>query len=132
MSKQTITSGKRKTSVARATIKKGEGRVKINGVDLESFTPEISRLKIQVPLLLAMEDASKCDISVRVAGGGFNSMAEASALAIARGLVKQNKKLETTFLNYDRQLLVADVRRREVRKPNRHGKARSKRQKSYR
>ncbi|MBW2997958.1 30S ribosomal protein S9, partial [Candidatus Woesearchaeota archaeon] len=101
-------------------------------VDLESYTPEVSKLKIKVPLLLAPEDAKKYDISVRVAGGGFNSMAEASALAIARGLVENNKKLEKTFLEYDRQLLVADVRRREVRKPNRHGKARSKRQKSYR
>ena len=47
-------------------------------------------------------------------------------------LVKSNKKLAKTFLVYDRNLLVADVRQREPRKPNTSGKARSKKQKSYR
>ena len=132
VSKQTITSGKRKCAVARAVLKPGTGKVKVNGIDLEVYTPEFSRLKIQTPLILAEDVAKKYDINIRVNGGGFNSCAEASALAIAKSLVKQNKGLEKVFLEYDRQLLVADVRRKEVRKPNRHGKARSKRQKSYR
>lgn len=132
MSKQITTSGKRKTAVARASVKEGNGKVKINGVDLKIYTPEFAKLKIKTPLILAGDVAKKLDINVRVSGGGFNSCAEASALAIARALVKQNKKLEKVFLEYDRQLLVADVRRKEVKKPNRHGKARSKRQKSYR
>ena len=44
----------------------------------------------------------------------------------------KNDKLKEIFLNYDRNLLVADVRRKEPSKPNRHGQARSKVQKSYR
>jgi ribosomal protein S9 len=53
-------------------------------------------------------------------------------LAIARALVEKDKKLKEVFLDYDRQLLVADVRQKESAKPNSHGKARAKRQKSYR
>ena len=44
----------------------------------------------------------------------------------------KSDRLKEAFLKYDRTMLVADVRRKEPSKPNRHGKARSKRQKSYR
>jgi len=127
-----IASGKRKSSIARATIKAGDGKVTINGIDLNVFTPTFAKMKISTPLVLSGEEAKKYDISVRVNGGGFSSNAEAAALAIAKALVLENKKLESTFLEYDRHLLIADVRQRESRKPNTHGKARSKRQKSYR
>ena len=82
--------------------------------------------------MLAGDLANGVDIHVSVNGGGFNAQAEAARLAIARALVKHSKKLEKVFLTYDRHLLVADVRRKETRKPNTHGKARAKRQKSYR
>jgi len=90
------------------------------------------RLKIKEPLLIAGEIANKVDIEVTVNGGGVSSQAEAARLAIARCLINYSKKLEKVFLNYDRHLIVADVRRKEASKPNRHGQARAKRQKSYR
>ncbi|MEM4366460.1 MAG: 30S ribosomal protein S9, partial [Candidatus Woesearchaeota archaeon] len=43
-----------------------------------------------------------------------------------------DKSLQQAFLSYDRALLVSDIRKKEERKPNRHGKARAKVQKSYR
>jgi len=46
-------------------------------------------------------------------------------------LVEYDKKLKKQLLSYDRHLLVADVRRKEQRKPN-DSKARKARQKSYR
>ncbi len=125
-------SGKRKKAIARATLKPGKGTVKINNQLLDTYQPEIYKMRIQEPLILAGDDAGKFDIIVNIHGGGIASQADAARLAIGRALVKQSKKLEKVFLNYDRQLLVADVRRKEVRKPNRHGKARAKRQKSYR
>lgn len=126
------TSGKRKRAIARATLRQGAGSVRINNTFIDQFEPKLARLKIREPLLLAGSVMPKVDISVRCMGGGFMSQAEASRLAIARALVRFDKKLEKVFLNYDRQLLVADVRRKETHKPNRHGKARAKRQKSYR
>ena len=128
------TSGKRKTSIARATLKQGNGLIRINSVPIDFFEPRMSRLKLKEPLILAGDAASNVDIDVKVSGGGITSQAEASRLAIAKALVDftKNDKLKETFLNYDRNLLVADVRRKEPAKPNRHGQARSKVQKSYR
>ena len=135
MNKVVHVSGKRRKAIARATIKPGKGIIRINSHLLENYNPKISRMKIMEPLLIAGEDVTKkVNIQVRVSGGGFEGQAEAARLAIARGLVQftNSKPLEKSYLEYDRQLLVADVRQRESRKPNTHQKARSKVQKSYR
>lgn len=134
MSKKIInTSGKRKSAIAKATIKEGKKPfIKINNVSLEVFKPDMAKLRIQEPLLLAGDVTKKLSISVNVTGGGVSSQADAVRLAIAKALAEYNDSLRQVFLDYDRQLLVADVRRKETRKPNSHGKARAKRQKSYR
>ena len=126
------TSGKRKSSIARATLSPGTGIVRINGLLLDCWNPGMNQLKIREPIILAGATALGADVRLNVQGGGISSQAEACRLALARALVEFDKRLEKTFLEYDRQLLVADVRQRESRKPNTHGKARSKRQKSYR
>ena len=127
-------SGKRKRAIARATIRPGKGIIKINNRLLDFYEPKLARLKLREPLIIAGDLVNKVDISVNVAGGGITSQADASRLAIAKGLVEFSKsdKLKEEFLNYDRTLLVADVRRKEPAKPNRHGQARAKVQKSYR
>jgi len=124
--------GTRKTAVARATLKEGKGKVRINNVLIDAYGPDMQRMKVLEPVLIAGDTAKKVDIQVTVTGGGFNAQAEAARVAIARALVAFEKKLEKQFQVYDRHLLVADVRRKETHKPNRHGKARAKRQKSYR
>ena len=127
-------SGKRKMAIARATLKQGTGLIRINCVPIDFIEPKMSRLKLREPLILAGDIANKVNIDVNVTGGGVTSQAEASRLAIAKALLDftKNDKLKEIFLNYDRNLLVADVRRKEAAKPNRHGQARSKVQKSYR
>ncbi|MCK5630229.1 MAG: 30S ribosomal protein S9 [Nanoarchaeota archaeon] len=125
------TSGKRKTSIARVTLKPGNGIVRVNGKLLETYSPVMLRMKIMEPLLLAESVAQKVDLKVTVEGGGINGQTEAIRLAIGRALVEFDNKLENVLLKYDRQLLVADIRRKEVYKPN-DSKARAKRQKSYR
>lgn len=124
--------GKRKRAIARVTLKKGTGMVKINNLNLDYYEPKLARLKIKEPLLLAKHIADKLDIKINVSGGGFISQAEAIRLAIGRALVLHDQNLKKLFLDYDRQLLVADVRRKESSKPNSQGQARAKRQKSYR
>jgi small subunit ribosomal protein S9 len=125
-------SGKRKRAIARATLKSGNGRIRINKIPLEIFQPETARLKITEPLILAGDQTKKVNIDINVFGGGIASQTEAARLVIGRALSKLDSKLEPILLKYDKHLLVADVRRKETRKPNRHGKARAKRQKSYR
>ena len=130
-----LVSGKRKRAVARAAVREGCGKVRMNNIPLENIEPEMLRLRLIEPLRLAPEYASKVNIDVTVQGGGSTGQIDAARLAIARGLLafsKENVVLRKTFLDYDRQLLVADIRRKEKRKPNTRGKARSKRQKSYR
>ncbi len=126
------THGKRKRAVARATLKPGKGLIKINDVELDNYEPRIYRLRIREPLLLSGEIANQVDVIVNVIGGGISSQTDAVRLAIAKALVEYSPRLKKVFLDYDRQLLVADIRRKEVSKPGRHGQARARRQKSYR
>jgi|SRR3989344_8769454 len=132
--KTLMVSGKRKKAIASALIKEGTGTIKINSRPIEEHTPDLAKQKIMEPLVIAGERTGKVDIKVNVRGGGAIGQAEAARLAIAKALVAftKDKKLEKEFLDYDRQLLVADVRQRETRKPNTAGKARAKVQKSYR
>jgi len=125
--------GKRKMSIARATVKAGTGVVRINKMSLETITPELAREKIREPILLAGDISKKVSIDVVVFGGGIMSQAEAIRNAIARGLLAytNDKELKKLFLDYDRHLLIADVRRTEPQKPCRSsaraGKQTSKR-----
>lgn len=127
-------SGKRKTAIARATIKKGQGKVKINKQSIEIFNPELARLRLQEPIIIAGKAAEDLDITVNINGGGWSSQIEAARLAIAKGIVEYtgDKELEKTYLDQDRHFLVADTRRKERKKPMTHSRARAKRQKSYR
>lgn len=125
-------SGKRKRSIARATLRPGKGIVRVNRMHVDALNHYLPKMKILEPLLLAGPIAATVNIDVTVRGGGIMSQAEASRLVIARALSQFDKKLEKPFQEYDRHLLVADVRRKETKKPNRHGKARAKTQKSYR
>lgn len=126
-------SGKRKHAVARATLKPGKGIIRINSQRLEVYSPEIARIKIMEPLQLAGDVAKKVNININVFGGGWQAQSEAIRLAIAKSLVEftKSKELKKTFLDYDKHLIVADVRRNESHKPN-DSKPRRKRQKSYR
>ena len=131
--KVVVVSGKRKSAVARATLRKGRGLVRVNSVPLEVHEPYLARVKIMEPLTLAGDKASKVDIDVNVQGGGFMGQASASRTAIAKGLVQflEDEELQELYTRYDRSLLVADPRGKLPKKPLGRG-ARKKRQKSYR
>lgn len=133
MKKSTHASGKRKRSIAKATLTEGKGIIRINSILLDNYKPEISKLKIMEPLEIAGNVSKKINIIAKVNGGGYSSQADAVRLAIARALVAYTKdnSLKKAFLEYDRHLLVGDVRFKETCKPN-DSKARAKRQKSYR
>jgi small subunit ribosomal protein S9 len=133
MSKVIHTSGKRKTAIARGTVKEGTGRVRVNRKPVELYSPELARLKIQEPLELAGDIVDSLDISIRVVGGGVMGQAEAARMVIAKGLVEYtgDMKLKDKYVQYDRTMLVGDPRRSEPKKYGGPG-ARAKNQKSYR
>ena len=129
-----VVSGKRKTAVARAVIKQGVGRVRINRIPVEIIEPEIAREKIMEPLLQAGEDVWKqMDMDVKTSGGGYMGQAEAARMAVANALLKWTKSthLRTVFTEYDRTMIAGDSRRKEPKKFGGPG-ARAKEQKSYR
>lgn len=129
-----ITSGKRKSAVARAEIKAGTGKITINKINYQNLH-KFDVLRIKEPLLIAEKLLGKLnfDVIISVKGGGEKGQIEAARLALARAMVKftESTELEKEFLEYDRNLLVADVRRKEAYKPG-DSKARAKRQTSYR
>ena len=94
-------SGSRKKAIARATVREGKGNVVINQQNLATIEPLLSRLRLQEPLELAQELASKVDIKVKVHGGGSQSQIEATRLAIAKAIFvfsKQDPQLKKDFL----------------------------------
>ncbi len=126
-------SGKRKRAMARATIRPGHGLVRINRKDIRIMEPELARLRLQEPLIIAGDLAKQIDVDVHVIGGGWSGQVEAARLAIGKALAQfGGEDLKKTLLKYDRHLLVADTRYKEPRKFGRHSRARAKRQKSYR
>ncbi|MFQ5620646.1 MAG: 30S ribosomal protein S9 [Candidatus Nanoarchaeia archaeon] len=125
-------SGTRKKAVARVTLREGKGRVRINKNDISTIQPLLARQKLQEPLWLVGDVASTVDLDVQINGGGVISQAEAGRVAIARAFVAYSKKLEKSFLDYDRNMLVPDSRQKEARKPNTHGRARAKKPKGKR
>lgn len=53
MKKVVHTSGKRKTAIARGTVREGKGRIRVNKSPIELYDPELARLKLTEPLELA-------------------------------------------------------------------------------
>ena len=128
-------SGKRKTAIARAVLRHpAKGQIKINNIPLRLYEPEIARLRIQeVFEIINHPKLEKCDINVRVHGGGIMGRTDAVRIAIAKSINKfiGPKTIEKSFREYDDSLLSGDSRRTE---PKHFGgkKARSRRQKSFR
>ena len=130
----TNTSGKKKTAIARATVRDGEGRVRIDGQPVELVEPELGRLKMLEPFRIAGDDIrDQIDVDVATQGGGVMGQADAVRTAIARGIVDHTNdaQLRDAYMEFDRSLLVNDVRQSEPKKWGGPG-ARARYQKSYR
>ncbi|MCR4327312.1 MAG: 30S ribosomal protein S9 [Nanoarchaeota archaeon] len=127
-------SGKRKAAVAKAVLTEGKGKITVNGKDYKNLDL-FNRLKIEEPIRIAeiVLGKAKFDIVASVRGGGEQGQIEAVRLSIAKAILSftKSEELKKSYLDYDRNLLVADVRRKETRKPG-DSKARAKRQTSYR
>jgi len=133
--------GRKKTAIAVAHCKTGNGVLRVNGTPLDLIEPSTLRYKLMEPvLLLGAERFNMLDIRVRVKGGGNVSRVYAIRQCIAKAIVayyqkfvdEANKKeLKDILASYDKTLLVADPRRCEPKKFGGPG-ARARYQKSYR
>ncbi len=106
--------GRRKRSIARIYLTKGEGKITINGKDLKDFFPQphIQNTVTQPFRLVEAENAY--DLNVNVSGGGFKGQAEAIRMAIARALVHLNEDFRSPLKT--QKLLTRDSRSVERKK----------------
>ncbi len=136
--KKVVTSkAKRKSAVARATLSPGNGRISINGIDINFVKPAEVHDLILEPVNItgfAKQIADASNISVNTYGGGFSGQAQAARNAIAKVLVKASSSpdaLKEFYAEYDRNLIIDDTRRVEPKK-FKGPKARARFQTSYR
>lgn len=109
--------GRRKTSVARITMRPGNGAMSVNGKDLESyFTLARHRSIIQAPLEVT-EAEGLYDVAIRVNGGGITGQAEAARLGVARALLAADEDRRKTLRSHG--MLTRDARVVERKKPGR-------------
>ena len=111
------TSGRRKTSVARAYVTAGTGNIEVNGRDYKQYftTPT---LHYYVTQSLKVSNALESyDVKVNVEGGGVKGQAEAVRLGIARALVEFNAEHKPALRKDG--LLTRDSRMVERKKPGR-------------
>jgi small subunit ribosomal protein S9 len=131
--KHLLISGQRKMARANATIRQGVGRIRVNGVPLEMYMPEVCRERIMTPLMIAGDLRNKVDIDIVAKGGGVMGQAEASAMALSRSLVEwtNSSELKSKIMEIDEHLIRGDARQTEPKKFGGPG-ARRRKQKSYR
>ena len=115
--------GRRKSSVARATITPGKGKITINGHDVnEYFTNKLLVLDLCQPLD-ATNTREIFDVTVKVKGGGSSGQAGATRLGIARALLDYDKTTPSDSENSFRKTLkvagfiTRDARKKERKKP---------------
>ncbi len=106
--------GRRKSSVARVFIKRGTGKIVIDGRDLNDFFKrETGRMIVMQPLQLT-ENTETFDIMVNVVGGGESGQAGAVRHGITRALIDYDANLKSVLSNAG--LVTRDAREVERKK----------------
>ena len=121
--------GRRKTAVARVFLKRGTGKIVVNGKPVDNyFARETGRMVVRQPLALT-DNASAFDIMVNVAGGGESGQAGAVRHGITRALIDYDETLKAPLSKAG--LVTRDAREVERKKVGLH-KARRRKQFSKR
>ena len=116
--------GRRKSSVARVFIKRGTGKIVINGRELNDFFKrETGRMVVMQPLQLT-ENVETFDIMVNVTGGGESGQAGAVRHGITRALIDYDANLKSVLSNAG--LVTRDAREVERKKVGLRGARRAK------
>lgn len=116
--------GRRKTAVAQARITAGgSGKITVNGKPVEDFFTTETLRTIALRPLKETGNTEKVDISIKTSGGGKVGQADASRLAIARALIELEIALRPALKAA--HMLTRDPRKKERKKPGKHGARRS-------
>ncbi len=110
-----IGSGRRKKSIARVRLLPGEGNIKINKQDMDTYFGGLDTLKLIVKQPLeATELLGKYDVIVNVHGGGISGQAGAIRHGISRALLKAVPETRPTLKKAG--FLTRDPRMKERKK----------------
>ncbi|MBI2469772.1 MAG: 30S ribosomal protein S9 [Planctomycetes bacterium] len=115
--------GRRKTSIARVRIKKGNGKILVNDKELDSYFPlDRERGMVRTPLKTT-KTLGEFDVLANVKGGGLTGQAGAISLGIARALSKSDSNLVVSLR--DGGFLTRDSRMKERKKYGQKGARKS-------
>ena len=109
--------GRRKTSIAKVWLKKGSGKIYVNGKYFEDyFTRSTHKMQILRPFEI-INQSTDYDVRSKVIGGGHTGQAGALVHGISRALIKFDENLKTTLRK--EKLTTRDSRSVERKKPGR-------------
>ena len=116
--------GRRKSSVARVFMKKGDGKILVNGKTVdEYFGRQTSIMIVKQPLMLTNNELT-FDIKVNVHGGGESGQAGAVRHGITRALIDYDETLKPALKHAG--FVTRDAREVERKKVGLHGARRRK------
>lgn len=106
--------GRRKSSVARVYLTKGDGQIEVNGKDFKEYFPQKHIQTSVTSPFQTVEVENIYNLKVNVRGGGFKGQAEAVRMAISRALVKLNEDFRKPLKS--KKYLTRDARAVERKK----------------
>jgi len=111
--------GRRKSAVARVWLKRGSGKITVNGKKLDDyFTVDVAQMAAKRPFDV-IPQSKQFDVQANVVGGGFRSQAGAVMLGIARALVEHDGSIRPALKKF--KLLTVDSRLKERKKYGQKG-----------
>jgi small subunit ribosomal protein S9 len=116
--------GRRKSSVARVFMKKGTGKITVNGKDIEAYFGRQTSIMIAKQPLMLTNNAEAFDIKITVAGGGESGQAGAVRHGITRALIDYDTVLKPALSAAG--FVTRDAREVERKKVGLHGARRRK------
>ena len=116
--------GRRKSSVARVFIKKGTGKITVNGKDIQEFFGRETSIMIAKQPLVLTNNAEAFDIQCNVHGGGESGQAGAVRHGITRALIDYDAGLKSALKQAG--FVTRDAREVERKKVGLHGARRRK------
>ncbi|MDA9753152.1 30S ribosomal protein S9 [Candidatus Pelagibacter sp.] len=115
--------GKRKTSIAKVWVKKGTGKIFVNGKPYnEYFASENHKMQITRPFEI-INQVTTYDVKSNVTGGGHTGQAGALVHGISKALVLMDESLKAVLKS--EKLTTRDSRAVERKKPGRRKARRS-------
>ena len=109
--------GRRKTSIAKVWLKKGTGKINVNGKNYDSYFKRDTHKMRLLKLFELINQSTSYDVKCNVRGGGVTGQVGAMVLGISRALLQFDSNLKSTLKK--EKLTTRDSRSVERKKPGR-------------